>query len=482
MVFSKATQAAAQGLTSAATKRAKKDLKKAAQENELNCDIRTEDLEAKQQVFLAYNQVFTGDNARARSHMSVSYLVEKHFGRQKHITGSLEFENVVRLTSSILVAGWMEPGSKQRQKLKQLTDSERGTNEASSITDAHTASLSAVQTLFHQVKDYLAPYHYLYWVPVHLPPKIQHKLLTSLVRQLNTPDVQIILDYIADTDYSQQEKLEQCCFRYFKNNFPEILEERGWEDEADGELNIYSRIVCTRDVSSGAIYSHKSLAKLFGRLSNIRHAAVHRPKNLPVQVLAGMSEDALSLARVFRDRELVVKLQPWYDCVQYLSQDAMKHSQEHKSNVKLVKDQMRQLQRHLSNAKKKLRTSQRPTDANYQYILEELEGFEAALRMDISKFERGRYAIDVNDLLDLAELLEYDYNHYHGESFSQTYSGPTFKNLKYNLRDWEERLDDQLFELTQTRIRSGNFKSFDKKETRESTSKSMLDRSREGHQ
>lgn len=197
MVSSKATPTPPQGLASTATQRSRKDLKKAVQENGQNRNTRTADLEAKQQVFLAYNEGFTGDNAEVKSYRRVSSIVEKHFERQKHITGGLQFEQVVRLTQSILLDGWMEPGSKQRQELKESADSERENNgDATSINNAHAASLPAVQSTFPQVEHDLGLYKQLHSVPVHLPPKIQHKLLTGLVRQLNTTDFQITLDYI----------------------------------------------------------------------------------------------------------------------------------------------------------------------------------------------------------------------------------------------------------------------------------------------
>lgn len=267
-----------------------------------------------------------------------------------------------------------------------------------------------------------------------------------------------------------------------KNNFPKILEERGWEDEVDGELNLYARLVYTRNVSSAAICNHESLKKLFARLSCIRHAAVHRYKNLPVQVLAAMLEDGLALAKDFRDRKLVAELQPWHDSVRYLSQDAMEHVQEHETNAKIFEDKMRQLHLRLSTIKEKPRLSERSAATKYNDILRDFENFEAALQHDISDFAKSRYAIAKDDLLNLAQLLGYAYNPIQGAPFGQTYSDTTTKNLKHDLRDLEVMLDDQLAELTQMRLRSAKFKSFDKKATHENASKSRSDSSSEGHQ
>jgi hypothetical protein len=170
----------------------------------------------------------------------------------------------------------------------------------------------------------------------------------------------------------QQEKLELSCFHFFKNNFPEILERQGWDDEVDGELNRYTWLVRKHNVYSATGFSNNSLGEVFGRVRHIRHAAVHRPKYVPVQAIAAMLKDAIALAEGLHDEEIGAQLRPWYDHVEGLSQDAMRHVQEHNTSINTFEDQLEQLQHRISTAKGKSRPSEESAAAEYEDILREV--------------------------------------------------------------------------------------------------------------
>ncbi|POR32466.1 Uncharacterized protein TPAR_07338 [Tolypocladium paradoxum] len=123
--------------------------------------------------------------------------------------------------------------------------------------------------------------------PTYLPRKAQHLLLVHL-----------------------QKVLEQACFDFGKQNFPEILTENKWDCAESVELNRWTELLASRPEFSGPenrqLFSRPPI-ELFTSVAGIRHAAVGR-HNLTAVDLQERLANAVDLLSLLKDTPRVTEL------------------------------------------------------------------------------------------------------------------------------------------------------------------------------
>ncbi|KND86778.1 hypothetical protein TOPH_08582 [Tolypocladium ophioglossoides CBS 100239] len=131
--------------------------------------------------------------------------------------------------------------------------------------------------------------------PIYLPRKAQHFLLVHL-----------------------QKVLEQACFDFGKQTFPEILAENKWECAESVELNRWTELLASRHEFFGPeskLLSFRWPTELFTSVASIRHAAVER-HNVTAADLQERIATAADLLSLLKDAPRVTELRKLQRSVQ----------------------------------------------------------------------------------------------------------------------------------------------------------------------
>jgi hypothetical protein len=127
--------------------------------------------------------------------------------------------------------------------------------------------------------------------PTYLPSRLQHLILTQT-----------------------QRLLEECCYTFAEKWFPSMLEANSWDAPEAVELSKWWKALSKCDIPTTAIAlgQDQSLAVLFRRAIRIRHCAVHRRPQIPVNKVKEMIGDAWLLSQVLQDDLRAARLLHWY--------------------------------------------------------------------------------------------------------------------------------------------------------------------------
>lgn len=123
--------------------------------------------------------------------------------------------------------------------------------------------------------------------PTYLPRKSQHLLLVHL-----------------------QKVLEQACFDFGKQKFPEVLAENKWDCAESVELNRWAELLTSRPEFSGPESQQSSFrppSELFSSVAGIRHAAVGR-HNITAVDLQERLVNAVDLLSLLKDTPRATEL------------------------------------------------------------------------------------------------------------------------------------------------------------------------------
>jgi len=114
-----------------------------------------------------------------------------------------------------------------------------------------------------------------------------------------------------------QTLLEQACFYYAQRWMPHVLKQKKWKVPQDGELSEWWRAVQREKIpaSSTAFPPDLNVEAPFVRLSQLRHAAVHRVET-PVDILKRMMVDAIAIVGGIRDDLRCNRLQKMSEALQ----------------------------------------------------------------------------------------------------------------------------------------------------------------------
>jgi len=119
-----------------------------------------------------------------------------------------------------------------------------------------------------------------------LPFKVQHALLAKI-----------------------QKLLEEALFDFAEKWLPHILRDMNWETAEQGELNKWWNFIKNCKVPSVAVkFGGVDVEALFRRVSQIRHAAVHRLPTPTIRIKINWFPDALLLASCIKDNQTWHKL------------------------------------------------------------------------------------------------------------------------------------------------------------------------------
>jgi hypothetical protein len=126
--------------------------------------------------------------------------------------------------------------------------------------------------------------------PTYLPSRLQHLILTQT-----------------------QRLLEECCYTFAEKWFPSMLEANGWDAPEAVELSKWWKALSKCDIPPTAIAlsQGQSLAVLFRRAIHIRHCAVHRRPQIPVNKVKEMIRDAWLLSQALQDDLRATRLLHW---------------------------------------------------------------------------------------------------------------------------------------------------------------------------
>ncbi|KAG9230723.1 hypothetical protein BJ875DRAFT_347207, partial [Amylocarpus encephaloides] len=111
-----------------------------------------------------------------------------------------------------------------------------------------------------------------------------------------------------------QQLLEECCYRFMGKWFPSVLEDNGWDVPEAVELTVWWKTLsnCVIPTAAVDLSQGQSLADLFNNVKYIRHSAVHRDLQMPIQVVEEMTRDAWLLSSALRDDSTTAQLQHWH--------------------------------------------------------------------------------------------------------------------------------------------------------------------------
>ncbi|TVY43769.1 hypothetical protein LSUB1_G001259 [Lachnellula subtilissima] len=126
--------------------------------------------------------------------------------------------------------------------------------------------------------------------PTYLPSRLQHLILTQT-----------------------QRLLEECCYTFAEKWFPSMLEANGWDAPEAVELSKWWMALSKCDIPPIAVTlsQGQSLAGLFRRAISIRHCAVHRRPQIPVNKVEEMIRDAWLLSQALQDDLRATQLLHW---------------------------------------------------------------------------------------------------------------------------------------------------------------------------
>lgn len=122
-----------------------------------------------------------------------------------------------------------------------------------------------------------------------------------------------------------EKKLQKSCYNYLEKNYPDVLELAGWSNYAYCELNLVTALYFRFKLSDTILArwsKRRTIAKLLTLVQNIRHAAVHYTRSLPIRMLAIMVRDGLGLVEEFGDNETATILRSLYQKLNSMVQNA----------------------------------------------------------------------------------------------------------------------------------------------------------------
>ncbi|QSZ32372.1 hypothetical protein DSL72_001946 [Monilinia vaccinii-corymbosi] len=120
---------------------------------------------------------------------------------------------------------------------------------------------------------------------------------------------------------SLQMALESMCYRFVEKWLPKVLDANEWDCPDAIELSCWWRALekCQIPIEAISPGRHRPLGTLFGRVKDIRHFAVHRLPDIPINSIQEMVTDTLDIAKMFGDDSHLLKLNLWKEKLEYFS-------------------------------------------------------------------------------------------------------------------------------------------------------------------
>lgn len=109
------------------------------------------------------------------------------------------------------------------------------------------------------------------------------------------------------------------CYRFVEKWLPKVLEANEWDCLDAIELSLWWRALdeCQIPIEAIGPGNHRPLDILFRYVKDIRHFAVHRLTNIPINTIQQMITDSLDMAKIFRDDSYIPKFNLWREKLSY---------------------------------------------------------------------------------------------------------------------------------------------------------------------
>ncbi|GAB7349903.1 hypothetical protein MBLNU459_g0593t1 [Dothideomycetes sp. NU459] len=269
-------------------------------------------------VYLAFKNVFKGNDAQLRKSKRISELIEKHQKNPdiKSLIKRHGVDNIRVTVKALLEENIFESTLQAKLRFPDIFEVTPGQSAKREASEAKAAKTEANAMKEAAQGGDMRPLETGGAGKVDTDGQVEGdecpgSSLVSDGEQSHPKSALVPSLYPAYLPYSSQHQvllrlqtiLENACYSFGKQRLPDILMSSGWDCPGSVELNLFAKVLLANtDLFDGKQIkaSGRSLAGLLNSIINLRHTAVHRLR-VTINTVETFLDDAEALVSLFED-------------------------------------------------------------------------------------------------------------------------------------------------------------------------------------